>query len=139
MPRSALEIKIPSAAARISSKLLRPYWFWILAIIFTWAPRAPSKSRTVSMQLADLTKEAATISIPCLRPKSLISASSLSLRVGRSMIEPGRLTIMRSVMRASFCTLHLMEESRTSVTSQWATPSPRKTVLPIETVWGRLL
>mmetsp|Transcript_26068 Transcript_26068/g.52272 ORF Transcript_26068/g.52272 Transcript_26068/m.52272 type:complete len:232 (-) Transcript_26068:661-1356(-) len=59
MPRSPRATITPSVAARISSKLSRPSWFSILAMIFMYLPSSPSVSRMKAMSAADWTNEAA--------------------------------------------------------------------------------
>jgi len=56
----------------------------------------------------ELAKEAAIMSIPFLRPKSTISSSSFSVRVGRSMLAPGRFMFFLSPSLMLFLTMTLI-------------------------------
>jgi len=82
-------------------------------------------------------KLAAIISIPLLRPKSTISFSSSSVKVGKSIEQPGRFIFFFEVSLKSFKTVTLTESSKHSLTRQLRLPSAINILSPGFTVVGK--
>ncbi|KAH3685380.1 hypothetical protein WICPIJ_003665 [Wickerhamomyces pijperi] len=130
IPKSPLATITPSVCSKISSKLLTPCLFSILAMILMSLPSSPKTSLMVLMSLAVLMKEAKTMWTPFLTP-NLKSALSFSDKAGKSTSVFGKLTPLWEQILPALRDLTLtVWSSRTSKTSKDKTPSSTKICLP---------
>ena len=126
-PRATM---IPSAVARISSKLSKPSWFSILQMILISLPPFASRKLRIS-KTSSLVRvnEAAMKSTPRFMPNNK-SPLSFSDRNGIEMWVFGRFTPLCSPSSPLFCTSQTTSPPLISITFKPIKPSSNKTVAP---------
>ncbi|EEQ36029.1 hypothetical protein CLUG_00151 [Clavispora lusitaniae ATCC 42720] len=123
IPKSPSATMTPSVSFKMSSKLLTPCWFSILAMIWMSLPSSPKTFSISLMSLPVSMKEAKTMCTPFLTPNSR-SALSFSDKAGKSTSVPGKLTpLWEQILPALTDLTFKVLSSTTSRTSKDKTPS----------------
>ena len=128
-PKSPRAIIRPSATSRISSILLTPSAFSILAIILISFCSDSKIRRIATTSLARCIKDAATKSTPCWQPKRK-SNSSCSDTGGKLSATPGTATRLRLPISPLFWTVVMMLLPSIASMVNLTRPSAKRTVSP---------